>query len=84
MKTLIMEAKQKKILKNYEREKGNKLWQQWGRGSHTNMTTDLQKSLPLDVSLFMYLKYLDPTNDKKEISVVRIGKLVQLLSHATT
>ena len=48
------------------------------------MTTDLQKSLPLHVSLFMYLKYLDPTNDKKEISAVRIGKLVQLLSHATT
>ena len=54
------------------------------RGTYTNMTTDLQKSLPLDVSLFMYLKYLDPTNHKKEISVVRIGKLVQLLSHATT
>ena len=48
------------------------------RGSYTNMTTDL------DVSLLMYLKYLDPTNHKKEISVVRIGKLAQLLSHVTT
>ena len=48
------------------------------RGSYTNMTTDL------DVSLLMYLKYLDPTNHKKEISVVRIGKLAQLLSHVIT
>ena len=45
------------------------------RGTYTNMTTDLQKSLQ---------KYLDPTNHKKEISVVRIGKLAQLLSHVTT
>ena len=48
------------------------------RGSYTNMATDL------DVSLLMYLKYLDPTNHKKEISVVRIGKLAQLLSHVIT
>ena len=48
------------------------------------MATDLQKSLPLDVSLLMYLKCLDTANCKKAISVVSIGKIAQLLSHVIT
>ena len=54
------------------------------RDSYINMATDLQKSLSLGVSLLMYLKYLDHTNHKKEISVVRIGKLAQFLPHVIT
>ena len=54
------------------------------RDYYINMATDFQKSLPIDVSLLMYLKYLDPTNRKKKISVVRIGKLAQLLPHIIT
>ena len=54
------------------------------RDSSVNMATDLRKSLPLDVLLLMYLKCLDPANCKKAISVARIGKLGQLLSHVIT
>ena len=54
------------------------------RDYYINMATDFQKSLPIDLSLLMYLKYLDPTNRKKKISVVRIGKLAQLLPHIIT
>ena len=32
----------------------------------------------------MYLHYLDPTNRKKEVSVVRIEKLAQVLPHVIT
>ena len=32
----------------------------------------------------MYLDYLDPTNHQKEVSVVRIGKLAQVLTHVIT
>ena len=54
------------------------------RDSYIDMASDLQKSIPLDVSLLIYLKYLDLVNWKKEISVVRIGKLAQLLPHVIT
>ena len=54
------------------------------RDSYVNMATDLQKSLPLDASLLMYMKCLDPENRKKTISVARICKLGQLLPHAIT
>ena len=48
------------------------------------MAADLQKSLPLDVSLLMYLECLDPARHKKAISVARISKLAQLLSQVIT
>ena len=48
------------------------------------MAADLQKSLPLDVSLLMYLECLDPARHKKAISVARISKLGQLLSQVIT
>ena len=48
------------------------------------MTADLQKYIPFDVSLLMYLEYLDPASLKKAISVARIGKLAQLLSQVIT
>ena len=54
------------------------------RDSYVNMETDLQKSLPLDASLLMHLKCPDPANCKKAISIVRIGKVGQLLSHVIT
>ena len=54
------------------------------RDSYINMGTNLQKSLPLYVSLLMYLTCVEPANRKKEISVVRIGKLAQLLPHVIT
>ena len=73
-----LEAKRKKYLKitrgkkeiNYDSNEG--LLYKYG-----NWSTDI----PLEVSLLIYLKYLDPANRKKEISVVKIGKLAQLLSH---
>ena len=49
--------------------------------SFVNKATDLRKSLPLDASLLMHLKCLDPANRKKTKSVARIGKLEQLLPH---
>ena len=54
------------------------------RDSYVNMATDLQKPHPLDGSLLMYLKCQDPANCKKAISVARIRKLGQLLSHVIT
>ena len=54
------------------------------KDSYINMAIDLQKHLPLDISLLMYQKCLDPANRKMRIPVVRIGKLAQLLSHAIT
>ena len=48
---------------------------------YVNKATDLGKSLPLHVSLLMFLKCLDVANWKKAISVGRIGNLRQLLSH---
>ena len=45
------------------------------------MASDLYKSALLDFSLLIYLKYLDPANCKKEISIVRIGKLAQVLPY---
>ena len=48
------------------------------------MTADLQKYIPFDVSLLMYLEYLNPASLKKAISVARIGKLAQLLSQVIT
>ena len=49
---------------------------------YINMETNLQKSLPLDVSLLMRLKC--PENHKKVILVARIDKLGQLLSDVIT
>ena len=54
------------------------------RDSYINMATNLQKSLPLYVSLLMYLTCVEPAIRKKEISVVRIGNLAQLLPHVIT
>ena len=51
---------------------------------YINMAADLQKYVPFDVSLLMYLKYLDPLSRKKAISVARIGKLARLLSQVIT
>ena len=54
------------------------------RDPYVNMSTDLRKSFPLDVSLLIYLKCLDPANCKKTISVARIGNVGQLLSRVKT
>lgn len=49
-----------------------------------NMAPHLNKSLPLDVFFLMYLKGLDPPNYWKEILVIRIQKLAQLLLDVIT
>ena len=78
-----MEPQPKKLFKKFPEGK-RKETMTAVKDSYVNMATDLQKYLPLDVSLLMYLKCLDPANCKKAISVARIGKLGQLLSHVIT
>ena len=72
-------CKTKKLCKKLPERKRKEV-----KDSYINMAIDLQKYLPLDISLLMYQKCLDPANRKMRIPVVRIGKLAQLLSHAIT
>ena len=45
------------------------------------MTNYLKKKLPLKVPLLVYLRCLDPTRRKENISITQIEKLAEMLPH---